>query len=173
MNRKRTAIVSFAVILVAVVFWLRPVWRSEPKVQLIFEGQRPVTYGKRTNYLAVFRLANAGGSTIYYEGTPYPVYIIEQKEPSGWNPDAKLPEPEVLCPIFPGKNYHFTIPCPMTSNAWRVAVSVVAPSRAPLLLRRYFKPRHLVCRSSEILREEFAGGNMEGEPDLIASPAVR
>lgn len=174
MIRLRTGNWVFALSAVLLGVWLWPPWSTHPRVDLVYEGVKPILSGRRTNYYAIFRIRNPGSATIYYEGTPQPVYIIEQKSAQAWDSDEALPDPEVLHPIFPGKNFQFSIPVPETSNTWRVAVSVVKPSRAPLLLRRFFKPRHLVCRSPAITaRAPGSGAASESEVNFSSNSAVR
>jgi hypothetical protein len=100
--------------------------------------------------VASFRLVNTTKQTIYYEGTPFPVYAIERKSDGGWSPDSDLPPLEVLYPVFPGKSYVFSIPLPETTNNWRLAMVGLKPSKAPVLLRRYFRPSPSIWRSPEI-----------------------
>lgn len=153
--------------MLAALLSVKPLWSKSRGPVVRFERYTSVVRDQRTNYQAVFVIHNPGTATAYYEGTPFPTYVIEHKVEQRWLPDAELPDAEVLASIFPNQHYRFSIPVPVATNEWRIALLSVAPSRAPLLLRRYFPPRKLVFRGPP-LRLPPGEGPLPHEGGLVA-----
>jgi hypothetical protein len=114
------------------------------RLDLSFKGFshdfRPSRRGLPITY-ALFELRNRGQQTLYYEGSPLPVYSIETEQNGRWSRNLEEEPPEVLSPIFPRHSYKFKILVPDTTNHWRIAVRWIRPSSAPVTFRRFFPPK--------------------------------
>lgn len=151
--KRRTWVQALACLAMGGMLCAWTLWPSPDAVALKFTGfslcgktrpgGRPITY-------AEFELVNQTRKTIYYEGTPYPVYYVEYKENGKWVPHEEVTEPETFSALFPHRRFKFRMIAPNAPNKWRVTVHWIRPRAAPVTLRRFFPPRPGLLASQEL-----------------------
>ena len=134
-------------ILFAWMFWPR----SHP-LTLAFDGFSSAVASRSAKKItyAEFELINRSSRTIYYEGTPYPVYFLEFEKNGQWFRDDAETDAENFAPLFPGHRFKFKVVLPASTDKWRVGVHWIRPNSAPLTLRRLFPPRNAILFSERI-----------------------
>jgi hypothetical protein len=148
----RTIIGSAGYLLVAANLGVWLFWPFTPPMAIRFEGQKPMDRaGGRSVTYAQFELHNISSRTVYYEGTPYPVYFIERLENGRWLRNEVEVDAENFAALFPGRRFRFKLVAPTTgTNEWRLAVRWIRPQYAPVTFRRFFPARCAVLFSDPI-----------------------
>jgi hypothetical protein len=132
-------------------------WPLSNPITIRFEGIHKATArsGGRTISYAEFEIRNVGARTVYYEGTPYPVYVIEHLKNGRWIRNEAEVDAENFAALFPGHRFRFKLVAPaFGTNQWRLGIRWIRPNYAPVTLRRFFPARSSILFSDAL--EPFA-----------------